>query len=136
MDMLSLFNRQVLECQDEAYTFAWYFSGNESEAESITRTAVKDSFFIFSRHGQTCRLVILKMVARLCRKETRGKDILQASPGPRGLKFLPEEERQALILVDILRLSYADTAAVLGQPVKNVSRLLAQARRKMMDYKG
>jgi DNA-directed RNA polymerase specialized sigma24 family protein len=44
---------------------------------------------------------------------------------------LLEPERQALVLIEILNLSYQDAAAVTGRPVQEVSWLLSRARRKI-----
>ena len=48
MDTLSLFNQQILLCQDEAYTLAWYLLGDEIEAEKTTQAAVEAAFRLFT----------------------------------------------------------------------------------------
>jgi RNA polymerase sigma-70 factor (ECF subfamily) len=56
----------------------------------------------------------------------RHRDILQALGG------LAEEQRCVLLLVSVERLSYAETARVLGIPVGTVMSRLARAREKLL----
>lgn len=46
---------------------------------------------------------------------------------------LPIEEREVLMLVAVERLSYADTASLLGVPIETVMSTLARARARLAD---
>jgi len=131
MDTISLFNQQILRCQDEAYTLAWYLLGDEIEAEKTTQAAVEAAFRLFTPNRENCRRLILQQVLRQCRRKTPMKETLPIEGIPQRCDSLTCFERQTLILVEILNMNYADTALVLGQPVQEISRLLAQARWKM-----
>ncbi len=132
---LALFNRQVLQCQDDAYTLAWYLLGDEALAEAAVQEAVDRAYHHGAARSKSCRLVILRAVVEQCHRR------LNRPPSPNGktgeqsipemLCKLPEQERQALILVDILGLTYAESAEVLRMPVEDFHPRLALARRKL-----
>lgn len=134
MDTISLFNQQILLCQDEAYTLAWYLLGDAVEAEKTTQTAVEGAFRVFTPHRENCRRLILQQVLRQCHRKTPVKETLPIPGISQECVSFTDLERQALVLIDILHLSYLDAALVLGQPVQEISRLLAQARWKMTRY--
>jgi RNA polymerase sigma-70 factor (ECF subfamily) len=46
---------------------------------------------------------------------------------------LPIEEREVLMLVAVERLSYADSASLLGVPIETVMSTLARARARLAD---
>ena len=125
IDALSLFNQQILQCQDDAYTLAWYLLGDEGAAEAILQEAVETAFRRFSPHRGNCRALILQLVLRMCRQRPPAKETL---PAPEPLTCL---ERQALVLIEILKLNYLETARITGRPAQEIARLLAHARRKM-----
>lgn len=128
MDTLSLFNQQVMQCQDDAYTLAWYLLGSEAEAESAMQAAVEASFRCFSSPREDCRLLILTHVAQHCRgrapaaSDRTGLDIRD------DLCALPFGQRLALVLVDVLGLGYPDAACIAGRPVKEIRWLVGQGR--------
>jgi DNA-directed RNA polymerase specialized sigma24 family protein len=128
---LSEFNRLVLACQDEAYTFAWYLLGNEALAEAAMREAVEISFHIFSLDHADCHLLLLRQVVkRYLEQET--SDFNSDEPFS-NLRFLPEPEKIILVLIDILGRSYTDASHITGSSIKDIGRLLTQARRRMME---
>lgn len=133
---LAQFNQQVLECQDHAFTLAWYLLGDEAAAEAVTEAAVKTVFHPRSANQTDCRVLVLCQVIHGC----CGKSFTQTLP-PKdsyllALHSLSERERQVLVLVDILNTRYLDVAAIMNRPVKEVIRLVAQARRNMMRAMG
>ena len=133
MDKLARFNQQVLRYQDDAYTLACFLVGNEKEAEQVTQEAVAAAFRLCPQQGGGCRLLLLRQVCRLCRARRPAGQIFSGLPGQLNSFGIAIHERMVLILVDVLELSYRETAAVLSLPVKNVGRLLSIARRKVSD---
>lgn len=135
MNTLTRFNQQILQCQDDAYTLAWYLLGDEVEAEAVMQKAVKAAYHCFSERQVNCRLLILKQVANQCRERkpaARGSAALNI---PFDLDCLEPSEFLILALVDGLGMNYIDAACIVDRPVQDVSRLLAQARRKIMAQK-
>ncbi len=138
---LAIFNRQVLQCQDDAYTLAWYLLGDVALAETAVQAAVESAF----QHGaaihhgdalnKSCRLVIFRVVVEQCQRQLNRPLPLIGETGEQGilemLRRLPEQERQALILVDILSMGYAEGAEVLRMPVEDFRQRLAWGRRKL-----
>ncbi|RPJ45347.1 MAG: hypothetical protein EHM21_09445 [Chloroflexi bacterium] len=148
MPDLAHFNQQVLLCQDDAYTLAWYLLGSETQAEAATQAAVLAAYHQAVRLDD-CRTVLLRQVVRQCKRRGRGfmpfgkiqnrqtadarslADARLLGDAFASLQKLPDLERQALVLVDILGLSGTEAAAVLGCPVGAVQQHLAQGRRKV-----
>ncbi len=136
---LASFNRQVLNCQDDTYTLAWYLTGDEALAEAVVQAAVERVFRSAPGAEKRCRSMILRTVILLSKQhrhlllpasgKAEGSDVFEMLTG------LPEQERQVLILVDILGLSYSEAADLLDQPVKETSALLSQARRELFERK-
>lgn len=138
----SAFNRQVLDCQDEAFTLAWYLLGDEALAAEALQAAVM-RVYQRSAAGKSLRWQVLRAVAD-CAAEPRCRLLRGFStpaPDPSGgreglwlanwLQDLPESERLAAALVDVLGLSIADAAAVLDQPQRVVVQRLTRARRSL-----
>jgi DNA-directed RNA polymerase specialized sigma24 family protein len=132
---LAIFNRQVLQCQDDAYTLALYLLGDEAMAEAAVQAAVESVF----RHGcagdKPFRLSILQAVANESHQHLQRALPIIRNTGEQSilemLRRLPEQERQALILVDVLRLNYEESAEVMRVPSKNFGLRLAWARRRL-----
>jgi len=132
MNTLSLFNQQVLQCQDDAYTLAWYLLGDEAEAEAVMQKAIEAAYRCFALKLENCHLLILKQVVEQCRGR---KPAACGSNGPdifHNLELLTESERLALILIEVLRLGYSEAARITDIPLKETGRLLAQARLRMI----
>ena len=124
---LSEYNARVMACQDEAYTLACYALGDDEQAEQIVQAAVGQAFWHFDGSEACCRELILSAVAESCRRsaarEAAGQGVFTA---------LPIEERLAVILVDVLALSYRQAAEVMRRPTAQFARLLAQGRYRVM----
>ncbi len=134
---LAIFNRQVLQCQDDAYTLAWYLLGDEALAEAAVQAAIESVYRHGSVGGKSYRLMILQAVAIQSHQHLRRELPITGKTGeqsiPDTLRRLPEQERQALILVDILLLNYEESAEVMRLPLKEFGQRLAWARRKLAD---
>jgi DNA-directed RNA polymerase specialized sigma24 family protein len=76
-------------------------------------------------------LLILNRIIHFCRGKKSAKETLMGSTAHPACPSLLEPERQALVLIEILNLSYRDAAVVTGRPVQEISWLLGQARRKI-----
>jgi DNA-directed RNA polymerase specialized sigma24 family protein len=131
MRNLTQFNQQVLQCQDDAFTLAWYLLGDEAAAEAAVQAAVQAAFRRNSGGQAGCNDLGLSQVIQRCCGKLPANALPQNGVYPRLLAALPEQERQAVILVDILNIRYSEAAALLHRPVKEVARLVAQARTKM-----
>lgn len=133
MDTLSLFNQQVLQCQDDAYTLAWYLLGDEAEAEAVMQSAVQATFHCFSSNRSDCRLLILEQVVEHC---WRREPAVCCSFKPGifcDLRSLAEQERVVLVLIDVLGLDYPEASFITSMPLEKIGSLLAHARKKMKD---
>ena len=134
MDTLSLFNQQVLQCQDDAYTLAWYLLGDEVAADAAMQKAVAAAFDCFVSGDEDCRLAVLQRVVEQFQRR-KPAACSSAEPGIfQGLCFLADQERVVLLLIDVLGLSYPEAARVIGQPPNAIGRLLAHARLKLKDH--
>jgi DNA-directed RNA polymerase specialized sigma24 family protein len=126
---LDRYNEQVLAHQNEAFTLAAYLSRDDREADRTVEQAFLSVFRQWtSSPGESIRLPVLREVVRLSSPSQRNRngrsDLLQrVSP----------RERRALLLVDVLGLSYDEAASVLGCSRSRLARLLAQARGKGMQ---
>ena len=131
MDHLEQFNRQVLLCQNDVYTLAWYLLEDETEAQAVMQEAVEAAYRCFSTSQANCRLRIMKQVVDQYRKRKRpAQSTTLPCPFP-SFHFIAEHERLVVVLIDMIGLDYADTAAILGCSRKEIRCLLSQARWKM-----
>lgn len=132
MNELSWFNQQILKCQDDAYTLAWYLLGDESAAEAAVQKALISLFAQNKARDKDCRIYILRSVLQQCQNQTRLSFKMTGAPLHREfdelLHKLPARDRQTLVLVDVIGLSYEEAADVTGLPVKTFRQRLAQAR--------
>ena len=97
--------------------------------------AVELAFYCFLSGHADCRLLILRQVVKQC----RGRNLVAygvEEPGvlPK-LRFLPEQDRLSLVLIDVLRLDYPNAARVTGWSFRKINMLLAQARKRITDQK-
>lgn len=132
MRSLAQFNQQVLECQDDAFTLAWYLLGDEAAAEDAVETAMMMAYHRAQSCQEDGRRLILEKVLCLCAGKF-GNRPLETDAACAALHGLPNLERQVIILVDILCLTYTETAELLKRSHSDIIRLLAQARRKIMQ---
>jgi DNA-directed RNA polymerase specialized sigma24 family protein len=125
MPDLESFNRFVMACQDEAFTLATYLLADDRAADAAVQAACLRAY---RRHrrlpGVPVRLLILQEVLAHCERPVRKPD----KEPLEWLFDLPLRERQSLLLVDLLSLSYAQAAEVLGCPREQLARRLARAR--------
>ncbi len=112
--------------QDEVYTLAYYLLGNEPAAVKITQEAfiqvhrpdmIKEHF----------RLEALKYILLDC-KGKRPRHSASADAMCDKLLKLEEDEQAAVVLVDVLGLTYDEAAWVMGRNPKQVTKLVSQAR--------
>jgi DNA-directed RNA polymerase specialized sigma24 family protein len=136
MEMLTQFNQLVLQCQDDAYTLAWYLMGNETKAENVVQKAVEMAFRSIGQTAEPCRTRILRQVLRFARQRGILHLPTHAPQAAPALQSLPPAERQALLLIDVLNIPYPEAAAILELPEKQVARLAAQARWKVTAHGG
>ena len=126
---LSEYNAHVLACQEDAFTLACYALGDDAQAAQVVQAAVRQAYWCFDGSEARCREQILSAVAEGCRRSAprrpTGNGIL--------LSTLPIEERLAVILVDVLNLSYRQGAEILRRPAAQFARLLAQGRCRVMN---
>ena len=127
---LNEYNARVLACQEDAFNLACYAMGDDAQAEQVVQAAVKQAYWCFDGSEGRCREQILSAVAEGCRRSSARR------PGdpPQGVfAALPIEERLAVILIDVLSLSYRQAAEILRRPAPQFARLLAQGRCKAMN---
>lgn len=133
METLLLFNQQVLQCQDDAYTLAWYLLGDETQAEEVMQSAVEAAYSCFASGKPDCRRLILSFVVEQCRRRKPPARVPDGTAVHHRLRALPEPERAVLVLIDVLGLAYREAACIIGRPLNDIGRLLARARRKIKD---
>jgi predicted DNA-binding protein (UPF0251 family) len=122
------FNRQVLACQDQAFTLAVYLLGDEPAADAVVAQAVRE-IYTRARLLPSIRVQLLGEVLPRC--------------GPRKASTREElrlhgHERDALLLVDMLGLCYDEAAQVLGCSHAKLTGWLAAARQRLVeqDFEG
>lgn len=127
---LEEFNRLVLQHQDEAFCLAFYMLGSEAQAGQVVQSAVRQAYVNFKGNSPDFRTQILQLVSAGCLKtRKRTPDVkTQMDSLQKQLSCLAEKERLALILIDLLGLSYAQTGHILRQSPIHVRRLLTQGR--------
>ena len=132
---LSDFNGLVFQCQDEAYTVAYYMYGNEGQAAQIVQQAFQQAYRQYKGTTASFRIQVLHLVSSGCLASpcvdtgnpSRSEDVR------RQLLVLPGEERLVIVLVDILGLGYQETAGIMRQPAHLVTKLLARGRAKLAN---
>jgi DNA-directed RNA polymerase specialized sigma24 family protein len=131
---LSSFNTLALRYQDEAYTLAYYLSGDEARATEATQAAFASLYLRQGLRLEQFRQEVLHWVLVNCRQF--GASFPGRSPSRamakddlcRQLLGLPEKDRSAVILVDILGLNYSEAAFVLDCSPRQAGRWVAQGR--------
>jgi DNA-directed RNA polymerase specialized sigma24 family protein len=128
---LNDYNQLVLQHQEEAFTLAFYTLGDERQACETVQSAISSTF----QHpaGNNFYLGLLRRVSQLCfQKQVNAIDLSVVPEIVRQLSNLPFYERLAVVLIDILGLNYAQAAVVCHQSKAQISRLLAQARVRLL----
>lgn len=130
---LRRFNEQVLACQHEAYTLAVQLLGDEQRADAIVRDAVVQTYRQLGTGGrsvtsESIRISVLQRVLKRC-----GHDGRRRRGRPSSLfGTLSKHEARALLLVDVLHLSYDEASQVLRCSRDDVARWLAAARVRLV----
>jgi DNA-directed RNA polymerase specialized sigma24 family protein len=135
---LTTFNRMALHYQDEVFTLAYYLSGDETSASEAAQSA----FQMVYRQGPGLKLdrfrnEVMRNVLRHYHQSKRqylprhkaGDEVAAR------LLNLKDDEREAVILVDVLGMSYEEAGAILGCSKKQVNHLVAQARLDLSHLK-
>lgn len=128
---LAAFNRQIMLYQEEAYTLAAYLLGCDEAAAQAVQSAVMMTFQRSSVAGNP-RLNLLQAVIQSSAHNRGGSNAVDGTLDAR-LLALPQDERRAAVLVDVLGLSYAEAAQVLGCTSGQVSGWLTRARLQFMQ---
>jgi DNA-directed RNA polymerase specialized sigma24 family protein len=126
---LATFNILAQHYQDEAYTLAYYLLGDEARASEALQAAFTRLYHRTDLQMEHFRFDVLRWVLAYCRN-SGGIPMRAANSGEiaRQLSYLEENERTALVLVDVLGLDYSEAARVLGCSSKQIGKLLAQGR--------
>jgi DNA-directed RNA polymerase specialized sigma24 family protein len=120
---LACFNRQVLGCQDQAFTFACDLLGEAEAAQVVVERAFIRVYQSGWDERQPCFAAALRQIWHLSAQSAPGP-VLALSP----LARLPLRERAALSLTERLRFGHAEAAAILHLPERQFCALLAHAR--------
>lgn len=132
LNSLAAFNRQVLEWQEAAYTLAYYLTGSETQAEEMVQDAVLQAYQKTGADPTGARTALLQAVIGACRR-LHGAAHANGRDGLAGLlNHLSPERRCAVLLVDVLGLSYEEAARVLSSSPARVAEWLAQGRVAVM----
>jgi RNA polymerase sigma-70 factor (ECF subfamily) len=142
--------RLIAAYQDQIYTLSYRALGNEPAAMEATRAAVEQAARnIAAFRAGPFRLWLLQWVVSSC-QERIARPGPQPAPGTERSKpervpapgvaqtiqgklcRLPADLRLALILVDVARLDYVETAALLRASREQVSRSVAEARARLI----
>ncbi len=132
---LKEFNRLVMQYQDEAFCLAFYMLGNETQADQVVQSAVRQAYIIFKSKKMDFRSQILQLVCVGCLKSSGQTLNTRAEQDPlqKQLSSLPGTERLAVILIDLLGLSYAQAGEVMHQPPAHLRGMLTQGRLKLRN---
>jgi len=158
---LSAFGQLVTRHQTAAWSAAYRFLGNATDAEDVAQEAFLRILNSAARYQPTAsfRTYLYRIVTHLCFDFSRGKrhrrhaqlpDIRDRAQGPEGVSIaservmlvrqavdtLPPAQKMAVILRYYEGLGYREIAAALDTTVKGVERLLARARAVLEDRLG
>lgn len=131
--VLEEFNHLVLQNQDDAYCLAYYMLGNEAQAVQVVQLAVEQAYKNFKAKNLDFRIFLLQLVSTGCLKypELESNSGQQSGPLQDQMGKLPGKERLALILIDMLGLSYTQAVPILHLSLKDVRILLTRGRLKL-----
>ena len=123
---LQVYNRLVLEHQDEAYSLAFDLLGEERAAAALVQQVFQRGFACRDDERLPFRLRVLRWLVCACRE--RRQPVSGLAHLDSRLARLSNEEGAALVLVERLGLSYADAGEVMGKSAADFRKLLANAR--------
>jgi hypothetical protein len=119
----------LLQYQDDAYTLAYYLLANEDHAAATLEAVFGALKLQRGHHPNQLRLEIFRRVLAAVQPFIRlGAEGARQNDLSCQLSQLDQDQRAALILVDILGLDYAQACWVLGVSQKIASRLVAAGR--------
>lgn len=126
---LESFNTLALSLQDDAYTLAYYLTGDEASAAEVTQTAFENLYRRSGHPTEQIRISVLRWILENAREEPyASSQAISRDPQSRQLLDLPAYERAVAVLIDVLGYGYVSAAQVLGTSKKQTGRLLARAR--------
>lgn len=127
------FNRQVLVCQDEAFTLAFSILGDERLASNIVQEVILRVYHRRDdREDHIIPIKVLQGVILLCRQMKPSMMDSKTEWLP-GWNQLERSEQETLLLVDVLDKSYQYTALVLNCSERDVARTVSHGRYKLAD---
>ena len=126
---LTTLNGLAQRYQDEIYTLAYYLIGDEARAVQATEAAFEQVYHpeLLADHF---RLEVLRQVLRACRSRRVERSTSQDALCSRLLGLTPDEQA-AVVIIDVLGLSYEQAAWIISCNQKQLMKLLAQARRHL-----
>ncbi len=127
---LQVYNRLVLQYQDEAFSLAFDLLGEESAAAALVQQVFLRGFSRRDDERLPFRLRVLRWLVGACLQRRQPLTGL-ARLDPR-LACLSNEEVIALALVERLGLSYAEAGDVMGTSAADFRGLIATARYSYM----
>ena len=153
------FNQLVEKYQKLAYNLAYRFLGQAQAAEDATQEAFISAWKgIGSFRGENFRAWLLQIVANTCRDSLRSNrrhpttslDAFPVDPPApsvnlersleleealkRGLAQLPEDQRLAIILSDVIGMSYEEIAQTMGCSLGTVRSRLSRGRESLRHW--
>ncbi len=123
---LQVYNRLVLQHQDEAFCLAFDLLGEENAAAALVQQVFLRGFTRHDDERLPFRLRVLRWLVSACLQRRQPLTGL-AHLDPR-LGRLSHEEGIALVLVERLGLSYAEAGEVMAKNIADFRKLLATAR--------
>ncbi len=119
----------TLKYQDEAYTLAYYFLGDERGAVEAVQAAFESTGWRQGVSEAEFRRGVFRHILTSSKSCARFGSATAAQDDLSGyLTRLNQEERSALVLVDVLGMQYAEAREVLGVSQKHLGQLVAQGR--------
>lgn len=131
-DALSMdrFNQQVLVCQEKAFTLAFWLLGDEALACEVLQKVVLRVYSGWRNDEGNLVTKVLQGVIEFCRQAKPSETCTTNELIP-GWNRLEHDEKEALLLVDILGNSYKETGLILSKSDCEVALIVAHGRYKL-----
>lgn len=131
-DSLSMdrFNQQVLVCQEKAFSLAFWLLGDEALACEVLQKVVLQVYSNWRIDEGNLVAKLLQGVIGFCRQAKPSKTCTTNELIP-GWNRLEPDEKEALLLVDILGNSYKETGLILNRTDHEVALFVAHGRCKL-----
>ncbi len=124
---LDQFNRQVLACQDEAFTLAVALVADQQLACNIVQESFLQVYGNYGNYAHSVAVRVLQTVIFSCRQAMPFKRNSAHEWVP-GWNLLERSEQEALMLVDGMGHTYYDATLILLCSERDVARLVASGR--------